>query len=477
MARVQKRIRSDGRSVYVVKWRTPDGKDRSKGGFTTKKLAEAYATKAEGAALTGVEFDPNAGKMLFREAAEVWLQSRAADLKPTTLVGHRYALAPSAQRHGDGKTLGIDAEFGGYPLNHITREQIQTWVSKMVVAKKKPSTVRHAFFTVRMVLGQAVADGRLSANPATYVKLPSERSNVGVVDDPAQFLTAAQVSALVATTPWPYNVYVHVAAWSGLRAAELCGLQIGDLDLPDIPLNPNAPTKPGTVRVQRTVRTAGADLKEMEPKTKASRRRVPLPRHTTELLRDYLTAHPRANEPAAPLFPGMTLVPPRPRGVRVAPVAATEVPVLPGTAATAPAQVSRKAVATRQATALAALSVGEAEARLQLNWAEPLRHMTFYKAVYQPAILRANRRTPMARLAAGLKFHSLRHTYASLCAAAGRPPLEVSRFMGHTDVKTTLSVYTHLFATDDHAGAMDALNAMAGVVREAHSGNVLRLHG
>ena len=112
--------------------------------------------------------------------------------------------------------LGIDAVFGGYPLNKITREQISAWVQKMVAAGKKPSTVRHAYFLVRMVLAQAVADGRLATNPADYVKLPSESSphggTAGVVDDPAQFLTAAQVSALVDATPWPYNVYVHVAA-------------------------------------------------------------------------------------------------------------------------------------------------------------------------------------------------------------------------------------------------------------------------
>jgi hypothetical protein len=48
----------------------------------------------------------------------------------------------------------------------------------------------------------------------------------------------------------------------------------------------------------------------------------------------------------------------------------------------------------RQATALAELSVAEAEARLVLDWVEPLRHGTFYKAVFQPTVLRANRLTP-----------------------------------------------------------------------------------
>jgi hypothetical protein len=40
--------------------------------------------------------------------------------------------------------------------------------------------------------------------------------------------------------------------------------------------------------------------------------------------------------------------------------------------------------------------------------------------VYRTAVLRANRLTGTAALSPGLKFHILRHTYASLCIAASR---------------------------------------------------------
>ena len=36
----------------------------------------------------------------------------------------------------------------------------------------------------------------------------------------------------IAEAPEPCNVMVHLAAWSGLRAAELAGLQVGDVSLP-----------------------------------------------------------------------------------------------------------------------------------------------------------------------------------------------------------------------------------------------------
>jgi integrase len=222
--------------------------------------------------------------------------------------------------------MRIHRKFGGYPLNGITRSYVSDWVEGLSKADKKPSTVRHAFFVVRMVLAQAVADRRLAANPCDHVKLPSERSAMGgtpgVVDDPAQFLTTAQVSALVNAAPWPYNVMIHVAAWSGLRAAELAGLQLGDVELPAASLNPNAAPKPGLLRVDRTVMVIDGVLSYDTPKTKGSRRRVPLPPATVRILRDYLAAHPRRDEPGAPLFPASALVAAKPTGKRARPTRA-----------------------------------------------------------------------------------------------------------------------------------------------------------
>ena len=52
------------------------------------------------------------------------------------------------------------------------------------------------------------------------------------------------------------------------------------------------------------------------------------------------------------------------------------------------------------------------------------------------------------------------HTYASLCVAAGIPPLQLSRFMGHAQVTTMLATYTHLFDDDNAVIA-------AGVISDA----------
>ncbi|WP_084435838.1 Arm DNA-binding domain-containing protein [Aldersonia kunmingensis] len=327
MAHVQKRTNGDGSTVYVVKWRTPDGKGRSKSGFRTKKQAEAYANDLDHKQNRGTAYDPSAGKLPFREAARTWLESRV-DLKPRTRQSYEYILSPTAS---------LDATFGGYALNKITREGIAAWADQRVQAGKRPSTIRHGYFVLKQVLDQAVADGRIPSNPCAHVKLPTDRTATAAVSaggsalakaarrtpdgvvDLAQFLTAEQVAALVEATPWPYDVLVHLAAWSGLRAAELAGLQVGDVHLP----SPRLTTRPGSVDVQRTVlvkygplatpeaktpgRRAGETKPEVvydTPKTRGSRRRVPLPPPTVAVLSDYLAAHPFGPRRNGKLNPG-----------------------------------------------------------------------------------------------------------------------------------------------------------------------------
>lgn len=461
----QTRVRQSGNKTYVARWKDIHGNGQSKGGFTTKKAAEAFENKAKASVAEGVDFTPAKGKMLFHDAAAIWLEGATKNL-----ANHRSILAPAQSRRGDMKTLGVDAVFGDVPLNKITRKYIQDWVNRLVAAGKAPSTVRHNFWTVRMVLEQAVVDGRLAKNPAEYVNPPTDASAArgGVVEDKSQFLTAAQVDALEAATPWPYNVLVYVAPWSGLRAGELGGLTIADVALP---ANRPAKLTVGKTAPKRTGDEYGTT------KTKKSNRTVPLPPRATALLRDYLAEHPHGpasedHDPDAPLFPNMALTRPRPTGVRAnapEPGATT-----PGAQEPTPSE-SAKARARRQAEVLAALTVAEAEARLVLDWETPLRHASFYKAVYRPAVLRANAATraradaepTQARAKAilagllpeALRFHALRHTYASLHASVDTPVRLVAEYMGHANPLTTETIYTHLYDKDDHSTEMDRFGA------------------
>ncbi|HEX6500561.1 MAG TPA: tyrosine-type recombinase/integrase [Micromonosporaceae bacterium] len=58
-----------------------------------------------------------------------------------------------------------------------------------------------------------------------------------------------------------------------------------------------------------------------------------------------------------------------------------------------------------------------------------------------------NRRAARARVArmaqGGLRFHDLRHSYATWLVSDGVPLNEVARVMGHEQISTTLDRYTH----------------------------------
>ena len=64
-----------------------------------------------------------------------------------------------------------------------------------------------------------------------------------------------------------------------------------------------------------------------------------------------------------------------------------------------------------------------------------------------------------------LRFHDLRHTYASILIAQGVNVAFVSRQLGHAKVSTTLDVYTHLFDHAEHAATViDRLQSRFGDV-------------
>ena len=65
----------------------------------------------------------------------------------------------------------------------------------------------------------------------------------------------------------------------------------------------------------------------------------------------------------------------------------------------------------------------------------------------------------------GVRFHDLRHAHATFALRAGQNPLVVSKRLGHADVETTLSIYSHVLPGDDK----DAALAVAGVIEKARA--------
>jgi integrase len=61
----------------------------------------------------------------------------------------------------------------------------------------------------------------------------------------------------------------------------------------------------------------------------------------------------------------------------------------------------------------------------------------------------------------GHTFHDLRHTFASTALAEGVPISEVSRWLGHKSITTTVNLYGHL-VPEASGRARDALDKAFG---------------
>ncbi len=60
-----------------------------------------------------------------------------------------------------------------------------------------------------------------------------------------------------------------------------------------------------------------------------------------------------------------------------------------------------------------------------------------------------------------MRIHDLRHSCATLLAAQGVPPKVAMEILGHTDIRTTLAIYTHVL-DDSKQQAISALDAILG---------------
>lgn len=69
----------------------------------------------------------------------------------------------------------------------------------------------------------------------------------------------------------------------------------------------------------------------------------------------------------------------------------------------------------------------------------PLNYGTFYSVYFKPAL-----REVFPERLHGLRYHDLRHTFASLLVEQGAHPKEMAELMGHSSVQITLDRYSHI---------------------------------
>lgn len=241
--------------TWRARWRDPDGKQRART-FRLKADANAHLIKVEGAKQRGEHIDPAGPKLTVTALADEWLTG-AMNLRP----GGRDTYRRDLDRH-------ILPALGALRIGRLTPTAIDDFLAAELAAGLAPSSVHRHYRTLRRMLQVAVNKGRLGRNPCGPVTPPR------VVPTEMRFLTVDQVEQLAANISKRYHAWVGVAAYGGLRWSETVGLRRGRVDGARIDV------------VEQLVRRQGVWGVE-EPKTKAGRRAVTIPR----FLADELEAH------------------------------------------------------------------------------------------------------------------------------------------------------------------------------------------
>ncbi|MGW9167905.1 site-specific integrase [Agromyces sp. NPDC055658] len=211
MATVEPYQNSAGRTLYSVRYRSADRRQRRKRGFKTKRDAERYLISVESAKDRGEWVDPGKSRVTVGEWAEHWYAAQI-QLKPTTRSGYRHAL----DKH-------VLPRWSTTKLSDVGHADVQKWVNGLST-HLSPSTTRQTHLVLSGVLKFAVRDGRLVRNPCDDIRLPR------ITRKERGYLTHEQVAALAAASE-PYGDVVQLLAYTGLRWGEMAGLKVSRVDL------------------------------------------------------------------------------------------------------------------------------------------------------------------------------------------------------------------------------------------------------
>ena len=268
---------SSGR--YRARYRGPDLRRHSAPiTFDTKLDAEAWLVDERRLIVSGEWMPPHqrgvtqpTSDQTFGEYAETWLAERPIKIR----THERYE-----------RILRDDLlpPFGPIPMRAISPESIRTWHAKY--GTSKPTARSQAYSLLRTILGTAVTDGQLAANPC-HIRGAGNVKRVHKVE-PA---TLKELDVMTEAMPPRYRLMLLLAAWCAMRFGELTELRRKDIDLVN-----------GVVRIRRAVVRVRGEFIIGTPKTDAGTRDVAIPPHLMPTVRQHLADHVERGRDAL-LFP------------------------------------------------------------------------------------------------------------------------------------------------------------------------------
>lgn len=248
---------------------------RKKGGFRIKKDAEA--------ALVGLAKDVQDGRFVpvgRRSVAEYltgWLETLPlTGRRATTIHGYTWLI-----------TKHLIPEIGHIPLIDLTAVDIDRAYAAMIAKGLALRSVRHGHSALRRALADAFDKGLIPSNPAdraTPPKPSATRAPETEVWTPAELRTF-----LDRTADHHHGALIRLAAMTGLRRGELCGLRWADVDLDHARLT-----------VTQSIVTVAGRPQLDTVKSRHSRRTIDLDEATVTVLRRHRAGQREARMLAGP---------------------------------------------------------------------------------------------------------------------------------------------------------------------------------
>jgi integrase len=234
-----------------------------KGGFKYKKDAQEYESEY---------------MRRVREGAWVPVTKRTTGSYLTTwldtlsITGHRETTIHSYRRLVE---THIRPAIGDIPLLDLSTADVDSLYVAMAAKGLKARTIRFAHSVLRKALADAEHKRVVTINVAAKASPP--RSSATRAPEAPTWTPGELRRFLELTADHHHGALVRVAAMTGLRRGELCGLRWSDVDL-----------DAGLLSVRQTITMAGRRVVTGDVKTPTSRRVVDLDPQTVAVLRRHL---------------------------------------------------------------------------------------------------------------------------------------------------------------------------------------------
>ena len=242
---------------YYTNWQGIK-KQKWKRGFATKKEALGF----ERDFLEKQSANPD---MTFQNLYEIYMEDMAARLKQSTLLTKKAVL----QTH-------ILPFFGSKPINEIKASDVRRWQAKLMSSPNNYSQtyLKKINTELNSIINYAKRFYNLNTNPCgkagTIGKAKAEEMDYWTYDEYIAFREGVKDKSLS-------YICFEVLYWTGMREGELLALSPADIDLDN-----------KTISINRTYqRIEGKDV-FTSPKTRKSKRKIPIPDFLCQELSDYI---------------------------------------------------------------------------------------------------------------------------------------------------------------------------------------------